>query len=126
MRATTTVQNQLERTLRFNLILNNQSLALVVDLLGKDGRDGMMGSGILDDETLVAFNAGEDGRLLDSPGTNVGPILVGLGISLFGVRRGPSRLPVIGELLEEGSFDGRRLEQQLIQIVGKNPGRNIQ
>ena len=65
-----------QRVLWFDLILNNQSLALVVNLLGKLGRDGVVGSRVFHNKTLVTLNSLEDSRLLDSPLTNVGPFLV--------------------------------------------------
>ena len=38
--------------------------------------DGVVGGGVLDDKTLVVVDALEDGRLFDSPFTNVCPLLV--------------------------------------------------
>jgi hypothetical protein len=92
-----------------DLVLNNQSLALVVDLLGELRRDGMVSCDVLDNQTLVANHAVEHGRFLDSPFTDVGPILLRLGVLLLGVRGSPSRVPIGSELLEEGSFNGSRL-----------------
>jgi hypothetical protein len=90
--------------------LNNEGLALVVNLLGELGRDGVVRSGVLQHQTLVALNALEDGGLLDGPLSNVGPVLLRLGILLLGVRWSPSLLPVVGELLQEGSFEGGGLD----------------
>ena len=65
----------------------------------------MVSSLVLDDKTLVALNALQDGRLLDGPGTNVCPLLiVGLDVLLC-VRGLPSALPVVCELLEERSLE---------------------
>ena len=88
-------------TLELDLVLNNKGVVLVVYGLGEFGRDGVVSSLVLDDEALVALNALENGRLLDRPGTNVRPLLViGLDVLLC-VRRLPSALPVVCELLEE-------------------------
>ena len=66
----------LKLTLQLDLVLNDESLALVVNLLGELGGDGVVGGGVLDDKTLVVVDALEDGRLFDSPFTNVCPLLV--------------------------------------------------
>jgi hypothetical protein len=64
---------------------------------------------VLDNETLVALNALQDGRLLDGPGTNVRPLLIiGLDV-LLRVRGLPSALPVVCELLKERSLESGRL-----------------
>jgi hypothetical protein len=63
--------------------------------------------GVLDDESLVACDAGKYFRLLDRPFTDVGPIL--FRVLLLCVRRGPSSFPVVGELFEEGRLEIRRL-----------------
>jgi hypothetical protein len=64
---------------------------------------------VLDDQTLVALDALEDGGLLNGPGTNVRPLLVVGADILLCVRRLPSALPVVCELLEEGSLERSRL-----------------
>lgn len=64
----------------------------------------MMSGRVLDNEPLVALNAFEDVRLFDGPGSNVGPVLVGLRVLLFGMRRRPSRVPIVCELLKERRF----------------------
>jgi hypothetical protein len=69
-------------TLRLDLVLNNQGLALVVNLLGELGGDGVVGSGVLYDQTLVTIDTLEDGGLLDSPFANVGPIILRLVVLL--------------------------------------------
>ncbi|KAH9809187.1 hypothetical protein Tdes44962_MAKER06215 [Teratosphaeria destructans] len=63
-----------------------------------------MGSLVLEHETLVAVDAAEDGGLLDTPGADVLPLL--LGVLLLGVAGLPSAVPAVGELLEEGGFEG--------------------
>jgi hypothetical protein len=68
--------------LRLDLVLNNQGLALVVNLLGEFGGDGVVGSGVLYDQTLVTIDPLEDGRLLDSPFANVGPVILRLVVLL--------------------------------------------
>ena len=92
------------RTLELDFVLNDQGLALVLNLLRELGRDGVVSGGILDDETLVANHAGIDGRLLDSPFTDVGPFLFlfsGASHVLLGMGRLPPLLPVPSKLLEE-------------------------
>jgi hypothetical protein len=96
-------------TLKLNLILYNQSLALVVNLGGKFGRDSMVSSGILDDETFVTLHARVDSGLLYRPLSNICPVFFTLGVLLLRMRNLPSCLPVISELFEEGSFQGGRL-----------------
>ena len=59
---------------------------------------------VLDDEAFVALHAREDSGLLYRPLSNIRPVLFALGVLLLRVRNLPSRLPVIGELFEEGSF----------------------
>lgn len=74
----------------------------------------MVGGSILDDKALVALHTLVDGGLLDRPLANIRPFLITLGI-LLGVRRLPSLLPVLGELLEEGSLElGRLYEPTLV------------
>lgn len=97
--------------LRLDLVLDHKGLALVVNLLGELGRDGVVSGRVLDDQTLVALNTLEDGGLLDRPLANVGPVLVGLGVILLCVRTLPPGLPVVGELLKEGSLKSGRLER---------------
>jgi hypothetical protein len=93
----------------FNLVLDHQGLALVVNLLRELGGDGVMGSGVLHDQTLVAIDTLQDSRLFHGPFTNVGPFVLRLGIILLRGRRLPTRLPVIGELLQERSLEGSGL-----------------
>lgn len=69
-----------------------------------------MSSRVLHNQALVAFHSLQDRRLLDLPGTDIGPILLRLGVLLLGIGRSPPGCPVIGELLEERSFEGGRLE----------------
>lgn len=83
-----------------------------------------MGGNVLDNQTLIAHNTREDGRLLNSPLANVLPVLFGLGVLLLSVRWGPSRVPVISELLEEGCFDGSRLETD-ISSCSTEPTPNV-
>lgn len=91
--------------LRLDLILDNQGLALVVNLLGELGRDGVVSSRVLDNQTLVTLHSLEDGGLLNSPFANKRPVLIGLGVDLLRVRGLPPGLPVVGELLQEGSLE---------------------
>jgi hypothetical protein len=103
-------------TLELDLILDNEGLALVIDLLGELGRDGVVGSCVLDDQTLIALHSLEDVRLLNRPLSNVGPflLLVGaLGV-LLGVGRLPAGLPVVGELLNKVALDSGGLGRKLV------------
>lgn len=106
-----------QRVLRLHLVLNNESLALVVNLLGELGRDGVVGGRVLDNQTLVAHHTGEDGRLLNCPLANVSPVLLCLGVILLRIRALPPSLPVIGELLEEGGLQSSRLKAISISTV---------
>lgn len=108
-----------QRVLGLDLILDDKSLALVVDLLGELGGDGVVGGRVLDDQTLIALNTLEDGGLLDSPLANVGPVLLGLRVVLLGVGPLPSRLPALGELLQEGGLQGRWLKERLGIATGE-------
>jgi hypothetical protein len=92
-------------TLELDLVLNNEGVTLVVNGLGELGRDGVVGSRVLDDQALVALHTLQHGRLFNRPSADVGPFLiVGLDVLLC-VRGLPPALPVVCELLEE-----RRLE----------------
>jgi hypothetical protein len=64
--------------LKLNLVLYNQSLALVVYLGREFGRDGMVSSRVLDDETFVALHARVDSGLFYGPLSNVRPVLLTL------------------------------------------------
>ncbi|GKT83306.1 hypothetical protein Ct61P_01156 [Colletotrichum tofieldiae] len=99
----------LTEELELNFILDNEGLALVVNLLGELGRDGVVSSRVLDNKTLVALDALVDGGLLNSPFADVGPFLIVLGVFL-GVGRAPASLPVVGELLKEGGLEGAHAE----------------
>ena len=76
--------------MRLDLILDHQSLSLVINLLRELSRNGVVGSDVLDDETLVALNAGKDSRLFNRPTANIRPVLFRLRVLLLGVRRDPS------------------------------------
>ena len=92
--------------------MNNESLALVFNLLWELGRDGVVGSGVLDDKALVTLHTLEDMRLLYSPFSNISPLLIllsrALGI-LLSMGWLPSGLPIVCELLNEIGLDGGRL-----------------
>lgn len=103
-------------TLELDLVLDNEGLALVVNLLGELGRDGMVSSGVLDNETLIALHSLVDDGLLDGPLADVGPfltLLVGAGRVLLRVRGLPSLVPVVGELLKEVGLDGGGLRDRV-------------
>lgn len=96
-------------TLRLHLILNHQSLALVVNLLGELGGNGVVSCDILHHETLVAFHSLENGRFFNGPFTDKSPLILGLGVLLLSLGRDPSRFPALGELFQERRFQGCRL-----------------
>lgn len=114
-----TVDYVYQLTLELHLVLDDESLASVVDRAGELGRDGVVGSGILDDETGVALHALVNGRLLNGPLANVGPLLLVVGALgvLRGVRRLPSRVPALAELLEEVGLDGGRLMGENVRLA---------
>lgn len=105
-------------TLKLNLVLDNKGLTLVVKLLGELGRDGMMSSRVLDNETLVTFHALELNGLLNGPLANIGPLLFLFRASgvLLGMGWLPTLLPAIGELLEEVRLDGAGLESHDVSL----------
>jgi len=70
---------------------------------------------VLEDQTLVAVHAAKNRGLLDRPGSDILPLL--LGLLLLGVRDAPSALPVVGELLEEGGLEGCGLTERLALTV---------
>jgi hypothetical protein len=105
--------------LKLDFILDNESFALVLNLLWEFGRDGVMGSGVLYDKTLITLHALEDMRLLDSPLSDVCPFLILLARAfsiLLSMGRLPSGLPIVCELLEEVGFDSGRLWQVKLAI----------
>ena len=69
----------------FDFVLNDERLGLEVNGLRECSRDGVVGSWVLDNQTLVALNGLEDGGLLNSPLTNVSPVLFRLGVLLLRV-----------------------------------------
>ena len=97
--------------MKLDLVLDNECLSLVLNLLGELGRDGMMSCGILDNKTFVALHALVYMRLLYSPLSNVCPFLIFVRTLcvLLGVRRLPSCLPIVCELLEEVGLELGRL-----------------
>lgn len=100
-----------ETVLKFDFVLDDEGLALVVDDRREFGRDGVVGSCVLHNKALVTHNSREDSGFFDRPLPHVGPILLALGVLLFGMGGGPSRVPVVGELFEEGSFQSGRLAE---------------
>jgi hypothetical protein len=113
--------------LRLDLVLDNQGLALRVNLLGELGRDRVVSGRVLNNKTLVALNTLEDGGLLNGPLADVSPVFIRLGVILLRVGALPAGLPVVGELLEEGSLERGRLQEitQLEGSMGMKGGRHI-
>lgn len=95
-------------TLKLDLVLDDQGLALGVNLLGELGGDGVVGSRVLDNETVVTLHPLVDDGLLNCPLANVGPLLIILAV-LLSSGWFPPLLPVIGELLQEGRLQLGRL-----------------
>ena len=84
--------------MKLDFILYNKSLSLVVDGCREFGGDGMMRGCVLHDQPLVTCDSGKDSWLFHRPFADIGPVLVTLGVLLFGMRRSPSRVPIVGEL----------------------------
>lgn len=97
--------------MEFDLILNDQGLALVVNLLREFRRNGMMGSCVLYDQTLIALHSLVNVWFFDGPFTDVCPLLIFVGAFgvLLGVRRLPSCLPIVRELLDKVALNFSRL-----------------
>jgi len=93
--------------LKLDLILHYKRLILGADWLAEFGRDGVVGSLVLDQKTLVADHTVENSWLLDSPVADVCPLLsvLFLVILLLCVRGFPSRLPIVCELFKEGTLE---------------------
>ncbi|KAI6761764.1 hypothetical protein HG531_002317 [Fusarium graminearum] len=93
------------KELHLDLVLNNKSLALVVNLLGELGGDSVVSGGVLDNKTLIAVNSLVLDRLLNGPLADVCPLLLRAGRILLCVRGLPSLVPVVGELFKEVSLE---------------------
>jgi hypothetical protein len=94
----------MQRTLKLDLILGNKGLALVVDLGGELGRDGVVSGRVLDNKSLVTVDTLIRDRLLNSPLANICPFLLFLVRAsrvLLGSGWLPPLVPTVGELLEE-------------------------
>lgn len=96
-------------TLELDLVLDNEGVVFVVDLLGELRRNGVVSRLVLEHETLVALDTLEHAGLLNRPGADVCPLLLGGLVVLLGVRDLPARFPVVGELFVERCLDGSRL-----------------
>ena len=96
-------------TLKLDLVLDNERVLLVVDLLRELCGDGVVGSGGLCHEALVAFND-DLGRVLDLPFADVAEGFAANRSLLCGLGGRPPLGPLLGELLEEGGLDRSRLE----------------
>lgn len=95
-------------TLELDLVLNDEGLALIVNLLGELGRYGVVGGCVLYNQTFVTLHALVNMGLLDSPFSDVGPFLIfllGVFVILLGVGWLPSGLPIVCELLDEIGLD---------------------
>ena len=67
----------LEAGLELDLVLDDEGVILVGDGLVELAGDGVVGSLVLENKTLVALNAAEDRGLLDGPLAVVCPLLLG-------------------------------------------------
>ena len=65
-----------EAALELDLVLDDESVVLVADGFVELGGDGVVSSLVLENKTLVAVDALEDGGLLDTPRANVLPLLL--------------------------------------------------
>ena len=93
-----------------HLVLNHEGLILEVDRGRKGGRDGVVGSLGLCDETLIA-NDERCLRVLDLPLADVGEGLAADGGLFGGLGGRPAFSPVLGELFDEWGSDFRRLKE---------------
>lgn len=113
-------------TLELDFVLDDEVLALGVDLLWELGGDGVVGSFVFDHQALVLLHTLEHSGLLDSPGTHVSPFLFGGLVVLLCMRGLPPGFPVVGELLEEGRLQLGRLfhgqESAKRALAGAMPG----
>lgn len=98
-------------TLELGFVLDNQGVVLVADGLGELGGDGVVSCLVLEHKTLVSLNRVELLWLFHRPGTNILPFF--LSALLLRMRHLPPGLPVVGELLKEGSLQGNGLERSL-------------
>lgn len=99
------IGDKVQLTLELDFILDDKGLALVIDLLGELGRDGMVSSRVLDNKTLLALHTLIFSRLLNCPLANVGPFLLFTLLRASCVLLGggglPTLLPALGELFKE-------------------------
>ena len=86
------------------LILNDKWFSGDSDRALEGSRDSMVGGLSLCDETLLTLNDGDD-RFFDFPPADVRVSLPAYRGLLSSLRRGPTIIPIIGELLEKWSFD---------------------
>jgi len=84
--------------------LDDEGVILVRDGRGELCGNGVVGGLVLQYETLVTVEAAEDRGLLDIPRANVRPLF--LRVLLLGVGSLPPAVPIVCELLEEGSLQG--------------------
>lgn len=91
-----------------HLVLHYEGLVLEVDRGRKRGRDGVVRSLGLGDETLFASDE-KCLRVLDLPLADVRERLAADGSLFGGLRRRPAFRPVVSELFDEWSGDFRRL-----------------
>lgn len=66
----------LEAGLELDLVLDDEGVILVGDGLVELAGDGVVGSLVLEDETLVALDTAEDRGLLDGPLAVVSPLFL--------------------------------------------------
>ena len=68
----------LKAALKLDLILHHESVVFIRDGLVELGRDGVVGSLVLQNQALVAVNPSERSGLLDLPLSHVLPLLLGV------------------------------------------------
>lgn len=110
--------------MKLDFVLYDESLALVVNLLGELGGDSVMGSCVLNNETLITLHTLENRWLLYSPFSNVSPLLIFVGAFgiLLSMRWLPPGLPVVCELLNKVTLDGGRLSGRMSVKLSAVPG----
>lgn len=102
----------------FDFILDDEWLVRNIDGLAERGRNGMVRSNALCNETEIALDEG-GGRFFDCPFANIRESFTTNGGLLGGLRASPPVIPSVGELLYKGGFDFRALLCLMLEIRRK-------
>lgn len=73
--------------------MDHKSVVLVINDLGKLGRDGVVSCRVFHDKPLVTLHPLVDVRLFDGPFSNIRPLLIA-SVLLLGVGRLPASFPI--------------------------------